>query len=93
MYSRDQRLRDVRGPDAEIQPIDLPALVTPFGRVAATWRAILAGSCSKAVCVCVCVCVRVCVCVCVCVCVRACVRVCVCVCVRACVCVCVCVRV
>ncbi len=45
MYSRDRRLKDARGPDAEIAPIDMPSLMTPFSRVAAIWRTILAGSC------------------------------------------------
>ena len=49
MYSRDQRLKSVRGPDAEIVPIDLPSLVTPFMRVAAIWRTILEGSCKPVV--------------------------------------------
>ena len=41
MYCRDIRLKDVRGPDAEVEPINMPELMRSSGVVQEMWKEIL----------------------------------------------------
>lgn len=41
MYSRDQRLKEARGPFAEMQPLDMPELMRSSGVIKESWQEIL----------------------------------------------------
>lgn len=49
MYCRDIRLKDVRGPDAEVEPINMPELMRSSGVVQEMWKEILIPHVSKKV--------------------------------------------